>query len=168
MGKLTVVKVRKAELPGLHGDGAGLYLRVKPTGAKSWVLRVQYLGKRQDIGLGSITDLSLDEARERAAQLRKLARSGVDARAERDRDKVRPLSFREAYLAALAELEKSWSDRTRESFTGAMERHAMKPLGKRRVQDIGVVDLIGVLEPIWTDKPQIARNLAGSVVRAVA
>jgi hypothetical protein len=50
-GKLSDIKVRNAK-PGVHGDGGGLYLREKPSGAKSWVLRVQHGGKREDIGLG--------------------------------------------------------------------------------------------------------------------
>ncbi|MGZ3250592.1 MAG: Arm DNA-binding domain-containing protein, partial [Croceibacterium sp.] len=63
MGKLTDLKVRNAK-PGVYGDGAGLYLRVKPSGAKSWVLRVQFQGRRQDIGLGGYpADRSLTEAR---------------------------------------------------------------------------------------------------------
>ncbi|MBN92061.1 MAG: integrase, partial [Erythrobacteraceae bacterium] len=40
MGKLTIKQVENAK-PGRHGDGEGLYLPVSPTGAKSWVLRVQ-------------------------------------------------------------------------------------------------------------------------------
>ena len=38
--------------PGRHGDGNGLYLLVKPSGAKSWVLRTVVHGRRCDIGLG--------------------------------------------------------------------------------------------------------------------
>jgi integrase len=158
MGKLTVVKVRKAEKPGLHGDGGGLYLRVKPSGAKSWVLRVQYLGKREDIGLGSITDLELDEAREKAAHLRRLARRGVDARTARDEHKQLPRTFAEAYDAALAEMSKSWADRSKDSFEGAM-RHALKVLGRKRVADVTAADMIAVLEPIWSEKPQMARKV---------
>lgn len=167
MGKLTVVKVRKAEKPGLHGDGRGLYLRVKPSGAKSWVLRVQFMGKREDIGLGSAEDVTLEEAREKSAQLRKLARQGLDARAERDREKMRPYTFKQAYEAALAEFSKGWADRTRESFSGAMERHALGPLGARRVQDVGVAELVGALEPIWTDKPQVARKVRHGILQVL-
>ena len=84
MGKLTDMKVRNAK-SGIHGDGAGLYLRVKPSGAKSWVLRVQFQGRREDIGLGGYpADLTLGEAREKAGHLRKLARQGKNARAERE------------------------------------------------------------------------------------
>lgn len=53
MPKLTALAVKNAK-PGRHCDGDGLYLLVKPTGAKSWVLRIQADGKRHDIGLGSV------------------------------------------------------------------------------------------------------------------
>lgn len=167
MGKLTVVKVRKAEKPGLHGDGRGLYLRVKPSGAKSWVLRVQFMGKREDIGLGSAEDVSLEDAREQSAHLRKLARQGHDARAFRDREKLRPYTFKQAYEAALAEFSKGWAERTKDSFTGAIERHALRPLGARRVQDIDVAELVAALSPIWTDKPQIARKVRHGVLQVL-
>jgi hypothetical protein len=65
MGKLTVAFVKNAK-PGRHGDGKGLCLVVKPSGGKSWVLRVQHGGKRQDIGLGSL-DLSSRSPEERRA-----------------------------------------------------------------------------------------------------
>ena len=63
LAKLTALSVKNAK-PGRHADGLGLYLRVKPSGARSWLLRVQVSGRRRDIGLGSITDLTLTEARE--------------------------------------------------------------------------------------------------------
>ena len=53
MGKLTALSVKNAK-PGRHADGDGLYLLVKPTGGKSWLLRVQVDGQRRDIGLGSV------------------------------------------------------------------------------------------------------------------
>ena len=46
---------RRLTKPGLHGDGEGLYLRVSPTGAKSWILRTVVHAKRRDIGLGGVT-----------------------------------------------------------------------------------------------------------------
>jgi len=70
---------------GIHGYGDGLYLRVKPSGAKSWVLRVQKDGKREDVGLGGYPIVGLREAREKALSLRRAAKYGAGARAERDR-----------------------------------------------------------------------------------
>ena len=92
---LTVAQVRNAK-PGRHSDGQGLYLLVKPSGSKSWVLRVQHRGKRQDFGLGSVVlestgadipipkrrFLTLGEAREKARLGRELGRAGINPSAE--------------------------------------------------------------------------------------
>ena len=51
MGKLTDRRVRAART-GKHGDGAGLWLVVKPSGARSWVLRYQLDGRAREMGLG--------------------------------------------------------------------------------------------------------------------
>jgi hypothetical protein len=72
MSNLNALRVKSAPA-GKYGDGRGLYLVVKPSGARSWVLRVQNQGSREEIGLGSDTDLTLAEAREKAAHLRKIA-----------------------------------------------------------------------------------------------
>lgn len=159
MGKLTDMKVRKAG-PGIHGDGAGLYLRVKPSGARSWVLRVQFQGRREDIGLGGYpADLTLTEAREKAAQLRKLARRGKNAREERDREKVVIPTFKEAMEKAHAELSKGWSCKNAASFKSSLEQHVVPKIGNRRVDQIGSDDVITALAPVWTDKPAVARKL---------
>src|SRR3546814_20087288 len=47
MTGLTALQVRNAK-PGRHADGRGLYLLVRPSGSRSWVLRTQVDGKRRD------------------------------------------------------------------------------------------------------------------------
>lgn len=42
----TTRKVETLKQPGMYGDGEGLYLRIGPTGAKSWILRTTVYGKR--------------------------------------------------------------------------------------------------------------------------
>jgi len=152
MGKLTDLKVKNAP-PGIHGDGAGLYLRVKPSGAKSWVLRVQFQGKREDIGLGGYpADLSLGEARDKAAYLRKLARQGKNARVERDREKVVIPLFKDAVIKAHAELSKGWSDKHAAAFKASLDQHIVPRLGAKRVDEITTAEVIAALAPIWSDK----------------
>ena len=79
---LTVLKVKNAK-PGRHVDGRGLCLVVKPSGARTWVLRMQLQGHRRDYGLGSAHDVSLTDARTAAAELRRRVRDGFDPVAER-------------------------------------------------------------------------------------
>src|SRR5690349_4641503 len=124
MGKLTAKFVENAK-SGRHADGEGLYLLVKPTGAKTWVLRVQVDGKRRDIGLGSViasqrvgrsqigddipleqrSSLTLGEVRELSVRLRNAAKAGRDPAAERRRDRSAPPNFREAAVATYAALK---------------------------------------------------------------
>jgi hypothetical protein len=79
---LTAIKIKNAK-PGRYCDGGGLYLIVDDSGAKRWMLRTVIHGKRHDLGLGSISLVSLAAAREEAVRLRKIARDGGDPLAER-------------------------------------------------------------------------------------
>ncbi|WP_354295091.1 Arm DNA-binding domain-containing protein [Sphingomonas sp. 1185] len=47
--------------PGRHFDAHGLCLVVRPTGSRSWVLRMQFKGHRRDFGLGPVHDVSLEQ-----------------------------------------------------------------------------------------------------------
>lgn len=168
MGKLTDMKVKNAK-PGIHGDGAGLYLRVKPTGARSFVLRVQHMGRRKDIGLGGYpADLTLSEARDKAHHLRKLARQGKDAFAERDRDKVVIPTFADAVGVAHAELSKGWSEKHGDAFKASLNEHAVPKLGSKRVDQITTAEVIAALSPIWTEKPSIASKVRVRIMQVLS
>ncbi|MEH6661910.1 MAG: integrase arm-type DNA-binding domain-containing protein [Parasphingorhabdus sp.] len=178
MPKLTALAVRNAK-PGKHGDGEGLYLIVKPSGAKSWVLRIQADGKRQDIGLGTVDTspktgagslevdipilqrkmLSLLEARQKAALLRGAAKSGLDPIEERDRERQKIPTFEEATIAAHSALQKGWTDKNATAFLNSLSTHAYPALAGKSVNLITSAEIITVLEPIWRDKPQIAKKV---------
>lgn len=68
--RLSATAVRVAARAGMLADGKGLYLRVGPTGAKSWIFRYRREGRRHDLGLGPYPDIGLADARERATAQR--------------------------------------------------------------------------------------------------
>jgi Arm DNA-binding domain len=74
--KLTAKRVARAK-PGRHADGGGLYLQVGENSA-SWLLRWERDGHERWHGLGSLRDVSLDEARDFARAARKLIKAGGD------------------------------------------------------------------------------------------
>ena len=78
INRLTALQVNKQSKPGYHPDGGGLYLCVKASGAKSWIFRYRFGGKEREMGLGSLNTFSLQEARERALEQRKLLADGTD------------------------------------------------------------------------------------------
>lgn len=67
---------------GRHGDGNGLYLVVDPSGARRWIVRVAVKGQKNkkggplpaDFGLGGADIVTLNQARERALEYRRMAR----------------------------------------------------------------------------------------------
>ena len=158
MPGLTALKVKNAK-PGRHGDGAGLYLLVSPAGARSWMLRIQVDGKRRDIGLGSASDFTLQEARDRARELRKVARTGGDPIAARDKREVAPPSFKDAAKACHEALSPGWTDRHAKAFLSTLELHVFPRIGGLRVDSVDENDILSVLSPIWTTKPAAARKL---------
>ena len=83
IGKLTALKVARAAAPGMYADGGGLYLQVTVNNrigepAKSWIYRYMLRGKPREMGLGSLSAISLHEARIRAGECRKQRHDGVD------------------------------------------------------------------------------------------
>jgi hypothetical protein len=102
LGKLSATAVKAAKDPGRYGDGDGLFLVVKPSGARSWVVRVQKDGRRRDIGLGSVAKVPLALARDRAKTARAQVEAGLDPVTERRKEAGIP-TFREAAALVFAE-----------------------------------------------------------------
>jgi hypothetical protein len=73
--RLTAAFVKTAP-PGRHTDGGGLYLRVDPSGARRWILRITVRRRRRDFGIGSASVISLADARAKAFELRRVAALG--------------------------------------------------------------------------------------------
>lgn len=176
MGNLTVKKVENAK-PGRYSDGDGLMLLVKPTGGKSWVLRVQMAGKRRDIGLGSVSSyegqaaiaeaiplldkriLTLAEARLKAATLRHFAKAGHDPVIELRRGRRSTPTFADAMHHTHESKKPEWSGKTATAFLSSLEQHAIPKLGSLPVNEIDAQMIADALRPIWMDKPMIARKV---------
>lgn len=69
-GKLTDSYVNQVDKPGRYGDGNGLYLVVKKSGRKSWILRITLDGKRTDLGLGSVKETPVGLARQKVQEFK--------------------------------------------------------------------------------------------------
>lgn len=115
--KLNALAVQRAKKPGLLNDGAGLCLRVSDNGTKSWTLRFMLNGRAREMGLGSVTLLSLAEARQKAQETRKLLLAGVDpienrkaSRRAQVLEAARSISFDECAKAYIESHKSSWKN----------------------------------------------------------
>lgn len=160
MAKLNAVQVRALSEPGRYAVGEGLIVNVRPGGSKSWLYRLQAGGKRREYGLGSLRDISLAEAREAAAAIRKQARTGLDPLEERRKARQRVPTFREAALAVHGEHKRGWKNAKHQAqWLATLETYAFPKIGDKTVDRIESGHVRDVLGPIWLDKPETARRV---------
>jgi hypothetical protein len=62
-GKLKPLEVARQTTPGKYPDGGGLYLVVATPTSRNWTYRYCINGKERWLGLGSLKDVSLADAR---------------------------------------------------------------------------------------------------------
>ena len=159
MGNLSAIQVRNAK-PGRHADGKGLYLLVKPSGAKSWMLRVQVAGRRRDFGLGSLDIVSLEEARDKARESRKIAKAGLDPSLERKKAQRAIPTFKEAAEVYHEAVKGSWRNgKHSDQWLATLKAHAFPLIGTTRVDHIDAPTVQSVLLPIWLTLPETARRV---------
>lgn len=156
---LTAQGVRNATNPGKYFDGHGLYLRVDANGSRFWVQRITIRNKRCELGLGSPSLVTLAEARAKALENRKLAREGGDPlQAKREARAI--LSFEDAAREVHALHKPTWkNEKHAAQFITTLETYVFPRIGKLKVPELTTADVLAVLTPIWTEKPETARRV---------
>lgn len=163
--KLTDARCKASVEPGRVSDGAGLYLHVKPSGAKSWAFIWKEGGRRREMGLGAYPAVKLARARTLATEAREAIAIGRDPIAEK-RKEEEP-TFGEAADRFLATNDMAWrNEKHRAQWRMTLETYA-KPMRAKKVSDIGTDDVLGVLTPIWQSKPETASRLRGRIERVL-
>ena len=152
----TMAEIRKlkdrllpklAQQEGMHGDGGGLFLRVR-NGRASWVLRVTSAGVRTEVGLGGFPTVPLSSARELAEAARAKIRAGQPVTNRRPEKKDAPF-FRDIYIEAIQNqgVVRGWtSAQTKTAWERLTEIWILPALGGKRVDDISRDDVLAVLE----------------------
>jgi integrase len=175
--KLTETKIRTLTKAGLHHDGAGLYLQVKPGGARSWVYRFRLNDRTRDMGLGALADVSLVRARERAAAARALVNDGIDPIEHTRASAVIPAAPKRHSSPTFEEVAETYmADRLKRLRSGVhcdqwrqtLRNYAYPILGAMPVDAIETNDVVAVLKPIWLSKCETAARLRGRIERVLA
>jgi integrase len=162
LNRLSALAVKNAA-PGKYADGGGLWLVKRTDGAGQWVLRVTVHGRRREMGLGSISDVTLKEAREAAERWRSVSLKGVDPIKQREKE-MREAEKRLHLLKEVA--DDAFESRKAElkgegkagRWFGPLEIHILPKLGKTPVAEIDQTNIRDVLAPIWHSKAHTARK----------
>lgn len=156
----------------------GLYLKTTVSCTGSWVFRWRdrVTGKLRDMGLGTVAEISLAEARELAGELRKEVRGGGDPLAERARKRqeriseaVKAQTFQqvaESYYAARIETT-GYSDKHKKRWKSMMALHVYPKIGGVPVAAIELAHVESVLAPIWKDQLDMARKIRQNIEKVM-
>ncbi len=160
MAKLTA---RQAQTlgEGNHGDGGNLYLRVKPSGARSWVFRYKAAGKAKEIGMGSLDTRSLADARTLAADMRKAIANGTEpALLVRPAKESPKLTFEEVAKEHIAAMTPQWRNAKHVwQWSRSLEMYVYPVIGKLAPDTITTDHVLRVLSPIWAARTTTASRL---------
>lgn len=173
--KLAAAFVKSAPA-GKYNDGGGLWLHVVNQHRAKWFYRFTLHGKRREMGLGSLPDISLHMARDAADAARDLVNQSVDPillREKKRRDAIRYDNSlhkiaEEAFEARKAELR---NDGKAGRWFSPLELHVLPKLGSHLISDIDQRMIRDTLAPIWHEKAVTARkamNRLGLVLQHAA
>lgn len=177
MGKLTsktVESIVKAATPCKTNDGDGLYFQVSKSGGTSWIFRYKLDGRSREMGLGPFPAVTLSQARQLAADQRKLLALGSDPLAARDaakqakREAEREAAARRITFEDLARDYQqahggNWSEKWRKGWLRKLELYAFPTMGKLPADAIGTDQVLAVLRPIWATKTRTADEVRGQI-----
>ena len=155
----------------MHGDGAGLWLKVTEGGSKSWILRYTMAGRERWTGLGPYPDVSLAEARDKAMAWRKQVREGVDpmkvkqeAMATARAEQAKKVTFAWCASQYIESHRAGWKNaKHAEQWVSTLAMYAEPVMGKMDVALVETEHVVRVLEPIWNSKPETASRLRGRI-----
>jgi integrase len=164
-GRLTARTVATAKR-GKHSDGGNLYLIVSETGSRKWVLRFTWRGTAKEMGLGSANDVPLADARERAADARRLLARDLNPIDERKRGGVIPTFGVLADDVCQTLAAGFRNEKHKAQWRMTLVTYAA-PLRSKPVDTISTEDLLAVLKPIWTAKPETASRLRGRIEKVL-
>lgn len=155
---LTDTAIRKAKpaaKPQKLRDGNGLYLLLRPDGARWW--RYDYrrpiTGKRNTLSFGTYPEVSLADARDRLAEARKQLAAGIDPGEQRKAVKAAgetaaANSFEVVAREWFAKQKTDWSDNYADKVIRRLENDIFPWLGNRPIAGITPKELLKHLERI--------------------
>ena len=157
--KLTALTMRQLK-PGRHADGEGLYFFKRPSGACQWVQRIVILGRRCDLGLGPYPRVALAEARRKALENRRIARTGGNPKA--DAAKKKGPTLHEVYELVTEVRRTNWRRPTTEASWRRLFENDVFPVipGDTPIVAVTIEDIRRVVVPHWN-----GRNSKGSILR---
>ena len=125
---------------------------------------------RREMGLGKVSDVSLKQARDLAAECRELVEQGVDPQRQRkaNRDREAPKTFAQVGHEFITLKEKKWRNvKHRAQWRTTVDGHCAD-IKDKPISEITQTDVLTVLNPLWTTRHETARRVLGRMANILA
>lgn len=168
-GKLSARAVATLNRPGRHGDGSGLYLSISKDGdtvRRRWVYLFTRAGKLREMGLGPSPDVTLAAARVERDKWAAVVRAGADPIGLRKAEKTASMgvpTFGQLADEVIEAKKTEWkNEKHRAQWVMTLTNYAAG-IRNRPVNEIDTDDVLAVLRPLWTSRPETASRLRGRI-----
>ncbi|MDS0790419.1 tyrosine-type recombinase/integrase [Proteus vulgaris] len=168
---LTVKQIssfKAKDKPYRVSDGNGLYLFIPVTGVKAWQMRYQFMGKEKIYSLGKLSELSLQEAREKVFELKKELAKGIDINQAKKEESNKDL-FVDVFNEWFDYKKDTWSEKYRKELQSMFSSDILPILGNYKMDDIAPTSLLKVIRKFEErgamERASKARRRCGEVFR---
>ncbi len=134
-------------------DGRGLYLEVRPGGAKYWRMKYRHTGKEKVLALGVYPEVSLAEARGKCLGARKVLEAGADPLAvQREERLLARLSAGRTFEAVAREWHENfkakWTERHAKTVLHRLETDVFPQIGGFPIAEVRPSHIIEALRKV--------------------
>lgn len=135
-------------------DGGGLYLEITPAGSKLWRMKFkQSNGKENRLSFGIYPEVSLEAARHKRDEARKLRRDGVDpSQAKKEKKQIAKEKAGNTFEKIAREWHNNrlgaWAESTAKDTINRLEKDIFPEIGSLPIAEISHMQMIGALRKI--------------------
>lgn len=131
-------------------DERGLYLEVRPTGAKFWRWRFELNGRESFYTIGEYPMVSLADARAERDRARQMVRNGLNPTAAREADRAaaeaaKAVTFRVIAEEWIAKSRDRWTPKHRAKVEHVMATDLYPAVGDQPIRDISAATILAIL-----------------------
>ena len=164
-----------------YSDSGGLYLKVSGKNKGSWYFRYKVkdpseardkdgnlIYKVKRIGLGSVTVVTLADARMKAKQQLALTAQGIDPQKHREAQSIKEqseiITFDDVAADYIKAQRPSWTNAKHASqWVNTLSTYASPIIGDLAPADITTEHILKVLQPIWNTKKETASRVRNRI-----
>ena len=164
MGLLKANEINKIKQKGIYSDGDGLRLRVDKNNNKNWVFRYTMFGKSKDMGLGKFPIVTLNDARQKLVNAKKIIYEGKDPiKLKKEKQielKRKSITFKKIRDEFIETFQVEWSNsKHKNQWINTLKTYADPIIGDLAPSEIKTHHVLSILKPIWSSKHETASRV---------